>query len=774
MESRSYKTQIQFITFMPTSSASYQPAASVGPTKHCMAPFANKSDEILCHGWLHLKTRSMMNVRPRHFRYCVVYKNDDTLLTFRFQPSSQELVSVMRPLRKYCIKNVREWNLRKSGFFLTVIKSNENVERVLEITLPSSSVMNEWRRAFSNITEPLAERKQVLCKMTASLEVHTSIDAPLVETKQPNFWVKGASIHRGLLNNTGENNCFLNVIIQSFWHLQPMRHFLLNAEIKNDIKSVATSVLRALQTIMIEYDDTSSGLLHSRGLRKGLSVLYKADKNFQEGMMYDAEETLLALLNLMHQQTNVTELDQNKENTALVKTMTRLIRNDAYNETPPTIFDQHSIPHVVFSHQMYDRFVCGACQHATSWELSSNLVFTTYASDFLDKSYPSMEEMLRHVSSSETTTLCSSGKCSGRNQKERSIYRFPMVFTISILWSTASASSKQVETLMSNISSRLDLAGAFVAGGPAANLFRGGIRTTYRLRGFVCYYGKHYVAVFYSTTHKIWLLFDDSRVLEIGSWSQVVAKCLKGRSQPVLLFYELPDRRKDSSVNIIDEVHKMPSSSKSWPVGSLDSVQEVIHESVELTDATVPQNPEDHNPSVSESETVTIQPTKNQDRELSGVAFESFQDITPVSSAIAVQPRLAAMRAPLQANEYDVTYTAENRILGLHLAKFDGILTIIGFPRDSSGDKFGAELSGQIRILDSFVHANGHSLHHYSVKRAIQMLKAQQRPLIIRLKRSTKTKSLREMGFSQEMATNALLESKGDMEVASYYCIENA
>lgn len=58
-----------------------------------------------------------------------------------------------------------------------------------------------------------------------------------------------------------------------------------------------------MQSIMMEYDDTTSGMIHSRGLRKGMSVLYAADKNFQEGAMYDAEETLLALLNLMHQQT---------------------------------------------------------------------------------------------------------------------------------------------------------------------------------------------------------------------------------------------------------------------------------------------------------------------------------------------------------------------------------------------------------------------------------------------------------------------------------------
>lgn len=82
-----------------------------------------------------------------------------------------------------------------------------------------------------------------------------------------------------------------------------MRHFLLHVEIKDGSRTVEANVLRALKTIMTEYDDTSSGTLHSRALRKGLSVLYKVDKNFVEGAMYDAEETLLALLNLMHQQT---------------------------------------------------------------------------------------------------------------------------------------------------------------------------------------------------------------------------------------------------------------------------------------------------------------------------------------------------------------------------------------------------------------------------------------------------------------------------------------
>ena len=40
----------------------------------------------------------------------------------------------------------------------------------------------------------------------------------------------------------------------------------------------------------------------------------------------------------------------------------------------------------------------------------------------------------------------------------------------------------------------------------------------------ICYYGHHYFAFFYSTAHAFWLLFDDIRVVNVGTWSQVVDK----------------------------------------------------------------------------------------------------------------------------------------------------------------------------------------------------------------------------------------------------------
>ncbi|CAI5715522.1 unnamed protein product [Peronospora destructor] len=254
----------------------------------------------------------------------------------------------------------------------------------------------------------------------------------------------------------------------------------------------------------------------------------------------------------MHQQTVAIEIEETHKTTMMVKSLVRLVSADAYEEKPQAVFDNNSIPHLVFSHQIYDRYSCGSCNHSSPWDLYSNLVYSTYASDLYACKYESMEHMLRRLTAQEAdvASKCEQKGCSGKLSKERVIHRFPMVFTMSILWATQNATKEQVQGVLRNIENRIDLAKCFDATGPVIRFKNGGMRTTYRLRGFVCYYGRHYVALFYSTAHEMWLLFDDSRVLEIGTWSNVVSECLKGRFQPVLLFYELPGQRKDSSVGI--------------------------------------------------------------------------------------------------------------------------------------------------------------------------------------------------------------------------------
>jgi hypothetical protein len=64
----------------------------------------------------------------------------------------------------------------------------------------------------------------------------------------------------------------------------------------------------------------------------------------------------------------------------------------------------------------------------------------------------------------------------------------------------------------------------------------------YVLHGLVLYYDQHFTAAVLrqvaGKSELSWVTADDSLVTDVGSWPAVVEKCLAGRSQPRLLFYQ--------------------------------------------------------------------------------------------------------------------------------------------------------------------------------------------------------------------------------------------
>lgn len=60
----------------------------------------------------------------------------------------------------------------------------------------------------------------------------------------------------------------------------------------------------------------------------------------------------------------------------------------------------------------------------------------------------------------------------------------------------------------------------------------------YIFRGMVVFYGRHYMAYFYSERFDAWYQYDDSKITRVGNWTDVKNKCIKGLTQPILMFYE--------------------------------------------------------------------------------------------------------------------------------------------------------------------------------------------------------------------------------------------
>lgn len=271
-------------------------------------------------------------------------------------------------------------------------------------------------------------------------------------------------------------------------------------------------------------------------------------------------------------------------------------------------------------------------------------------------------------------------------------------------------------------------------------------------------------------------------------------RCLKGRFQPVLLFYELPDQRKDSSVGlhgISDAVERQKSAS----VTSIGAGGELLPASIEeeSPDEDMPSPRKKAKPLPDVEENATISPTSSTepavangssdlmdletDREFEMAELQrrtsQSQNISPVSAAIAMMPRTISMNAPLGDGEYDVRF-GDALVLGMYLEKVDGELCVTSFPRGVSGGMFGAEKSGQIGLFDTVIQANGHPLQHYQVDRALKMIKAQTRPLIIRFRRSKRMQQLLDMGFSRDVAAAALQKTQGNVQAAANLCFEGA
>eukprot|EP00596_Hydrurales_sp_CCMP1899_P002688 CAMPEP_0119037268 /NCGR_PEP_ID=MMETSP1177-20130426/5525_1 /TAXON_ID=2985 /ORGANISM="Ochromonas sp, Strain CCMP1899" /LENGTH=272 /DNA_ID=CAMNT_0006998311 /DNA_START=112 /DNA_END=930 /DNA_ORIENTATION=- len=124
-------------------------------------------------------------------------------------------------------------------------------------------------------------------------------------------------IHRGLSNENGENNCFLNVTIQALWHLGPFRVELLKLISNNEIDKqykcetkddpflvnspspteMDKGLIHALCNIFVQYEFTELPTLPPTELRIILSSLFK---EFQLGEIADATETLGAILERIH------------------------------------------------------------------------------------------------------------------------------------------------------------------------------------------------------------------------------------------------------------------------------------------------------------------------------------------------------------------------------------------------------------------------------------------------------------------------------------------
>lgn len=342
---------------------------------------------------------------------------------------------------------------------------------------------------------------------------------PGVQTAAP----KPPGEEKGLKNDIGENNCFLNVVIQCLWHLDSFRN---KFQMKGEHVHNEHCVFCSLQNIFFQYAYSAETILPPTVLRETMAVLYQKDSKFQLNEMDDAGEVYEAINRMLH--SNLASQKQNED-----KQWARLKNKECT--------DRECVSHSVFAIRTRDKIVCQKCKYVE--RQPDDCVFAAYCYPTLlralKEQHPtwSFADMLKSGSQDFRSCRKPDESCGGDcAEVVHELVMAPQVFTINIAWDNSQADVDSIRSFMDTIDREMDVMSLFSNGPKDFKIGK------YALRAFIAYYGKHYIA-FCKGRHngETWYYFDDTMVKTVGTeWADVREKCMKGRFQPSVLFYEGP------------------------------------------------------------------------------------------------------------------------------------------------------------------------------------------------------------------------------------------
>ncbi|XVF54239.1 hypothetical protein PTKIN_Ptkin05aG0164500 [Pterospermum kingtungense] len=330
----------------------------------------------------------------------------------------------------------------------------------------------------------------------------------------------------GLQNESGEYNCFLNVIIQSLWHLRRFRDEFLQRSTSDHVHVGDPCVVCALYEIFTALDIASTDARREpvapTSLRIALSNLYPDSNFFQEAQMNDASEVLAVIFDCLHQSftTGSSVSDADSMDSNCMGTW------DCANSA--------CVVHSLFGMDIFEQMNCSSCGLE-----SRHLKYTTFFHNINASALRTMKVMCAESSFDEVLYLVEmnhqlacdpeAGGCGRLNYIHHILSNPPHVFTTVMGWQNTCESAEDIAATLAALNTEIDI----------SVLYRGlDPKIKHNLVSVVCYYGQHYHCFAYSHDRERWVMYDDKTVKVIGSWADVLTMCERGHLQPQVLFFE--------------------------------------------------------------------------------------------------------------------------------------------------------------------------------------------------------------------------------------------
>ncbi|KAI4329597.1 hypothetical protein MLD38_027967 [Melastoma candidum] len=332
-------------------------------------------------------------------------------------------------------------------------------------------------------------------------------------------------IGRGMQNKVGEYNCFLNVIIQSLWHIRRFHdEFLKRSPLDHahvGDPCVVCALYEIFTALSLSAADVQREPVSPTSLRMALSNLYPDSNFFQEGQMNDASEVLGVIFDCLHKSfthnSGVLNDDESLD-----------------GDSKGSLDCKDCLVHALFGLNILQRMNCQDCglesRHLMYTSFFRNINASALRMMKMMSAQSSFEELLNLVEIIHRLPCDSdSGGCGKLNSIRHFLSASPHVFTTVLGWKNACEDATDISATLAALSPEIDISVLYC-----------GIdqKQRHRLVSVVCYHGEHYHCFAYSHDQGRWNMYDDQIVKAIGSWEDVLAACEKSHVQPQVLFFE--------------------------------------------------------------------------------------------------------------------------------------------------------------------------------------------------------------------------------------------
>lgn len=322
---------------------------------------------------------------------------------------------------------------------------------------------------------------------------------------------------KGLSNDPGQNNCFLNSAVQVLWHLDAFRESF--NRLKGHICSAENCVYCAMESLFRRFHCSSDDVLPPVLLREAMAETFQKQNRFQLGLMDDAAECFENLLHCIHSHI----VETKNEDTSCTA--------------------QHCISHQNFGLMLIQQGACKCGETTDPLPFTELVHYVSATSLSRELHYLNKQRQERNVKIGTLIKLAGNSdvrtcpsRCGEEMYTRTTLVNDPKVVSIGIVWDSEVPQFNQIASLIDKIDTVIKLTDMF------DNVMDKSVQKAlpYHLSAIVCYYGKHYTMFLYHGKKAKWLSIDDANVVVVGKrWLDVRNKLLRGHHQPLLLLYSL-------------------------------------------------------------------------------------------------------------------------------------------------------------------------------------------------------------------------------------------